>query len=115
MESIFSFVSSSWTEGKRREVACGGQLMPRPTAVSLALEVVELCLSKVRHLFLGKSWAHLIPSVREQVFRTLDAATVGSLTIEEGGECVVFGSPGDGGPHVRLTVLSEQFWVRLML
>ncbi|KAJ1727551.1 hypothetical protein LPJ61_004511, partial [Coemansia biformis] len=80
-----------------------------------ALNFIESCFRKISSSLLGKSWAHLIPSVREQVFRTLDAATVGSLTIEEGGECTVFGSPGDGGPHVRLTVLSEQFWVRLML
>ncbi|KAJ2690602.1 hypothetical protein H4R19_006420, partial [Coemansia spiralis] len=49
------------------------------------------------------------------IFQTLGAATVGSLTIEEGGESVTFGCAGDGGPQVRLTVLSEQFWVRLML
>ncbi|KAJ2856330.1 hypothetical protein FB639_006122, partial [Coemansia asiatica] len=43
------------------------------------------------------------------------SATVGSLTIVENGESLVFGNPSDGGPHVVLTVLSEQFWVRLML
>ncbi|KAJ1718343.1 hypothetical protein LPJ53_006566, partial [Coemansia erecta] len=57
----------------------------------------------------------MIPNVRHQVAETLSAATVGSLTIVEDGHSAVFGNPDDGGPHVVLTVLSEQFWVRLML
>ncbi|KAJ2359408.1 hypothetical protein IWW50_003111 [Coemansia erecta] len=36
------------------------------------------------------------------------------MTIEDG-ETITFGNPDDNGPHVRLTILSEQFWVRLML
>ncbi|KAJ1872831.1 hypothetical protein LPJ57_005020, partial [Coemansia sp. RSA 486] len=53
--------------------------------------------------------------IRQQVADTLSYATVGSLTIVENGQSSVFGNPSDGGPHVVLTVLSEQFWVRLML
>ncbi|KAJ2820763.1 hypothetical protein IWW50_004925 [Coemansia erecta] len=37
------------------------------------------------------------------------------MTIEEDGETITFGNPDDNGPHVHLTILSEQFWVRLML
>ncbi|KAJ2358373.1 hypothetical protein H4S02_012373, partial [Coemansia sp. RSA 2611] len=37
------------------------------------------------------------------------------MTIEENGESVTFGNAKDSGPHVHLTILSEQFWVRLML
>ncbi|KAJ1830373.1 hypothetical protein LPJ73_008285, partial [Coemansia sp. RSA 2703] len=66
-------------------------------------------------VFLSKSWAFMIPNVRHQIAETLSAATVGSLTIVEDGHSSVFGNPDDGGPHVVLTVLSEQFWVRLML
>ncbi|KAJ2325717.1 hypothetical protein IWW51_002649 [Coemansia sp. RSA 2702] len=53
--------------------------------------------------------------VRKQVFVTLGATTTGSITIEENGESVTFGNAEDSGPHVHLTILSEQFWVRLML
>ncbi|KAJ2825170.1 hypothetical protein IWW50_002974 [Coemansia erecta] len=57
----------------------------------------------------------LIPTVKRQVFQTLSTATVGSMTIEEDGETNTFGNSDDSGPHVRLTILSEKFWVRLML
>ncbi|KAJ2825169.1 hypothetical protein IWW50_002973 [Coemansia erecta] len=57
----------------------------------------------------------LIPTVKRQVFQTLNTATVGSMAIEEDGETNTFGNSDDSGPHVRLTILSEQFWVRLML
>ncbi|KAI9501921.1 Mycolic acid cyclopropane synthetase-domain-containing protein [Coemansia spiralis] len=53
--------------------------------------------------------------VREQIGQTLTGAAVGSLTLVESGNQTTFGRPNSDGPHVRLTVLSEQFWVRLML
>ncbi|KAJ2162881.1 hypothetical protein GGF46_000264 [Coemansia sp. RSA 552] len=79
------------------------------------LETIEFGLSKTRNALLGRSCAFLIPTVREQVFGTLSLATVGSITIEEDGEKVTFGCSEGDGPHVHLGVLSEQFWVRLML
>ncbi|KAJ2297478.1 hypothetical protein IWW52_006668, partial [Coemansia sp. RSA 2704] len=79
------------------------------------LNLVESGFRKVSHALLGESWASLIPTVKEQIFRTLSNATVGSMTIEENGESVTFGNAKDSGPHVHLTILSEQFWVRLML
>ncbi|KAJ2708333.1 hypothetical protein H4R19_004800, partial [Coemansia spiralis] len=39
------------------------------------LNFIESCFRKVSRTLLGKSWAHLIPSVREQIFQTLGAAT----------------------------------------
>ncbi|KAJ2252189.1 hypothetical protein EV176_007573, partial [Coemansia sp. RSA 451] len=35
--------------------------------------------------------------------------------MEENGVVTTFGNPDDSGPHVHLTIFSEQFWVRLML
>ncbi|KAJ2584172.1 hypothetical protein IWW49_005080 [Coemansia sp. RSA 1797] len=37
------------------------------------------------------------------------------MTKEENGVVTTFGNPDDSGPHVHLTIFSEQFWVRLML
>ncbi|KAJ2661731.1 hypothetical protein IW148_003239 [Coemansia sp. RSA 1199] len=37
------------------------------------------------------------------------------MTIEEDSAVTTFGNPDDSGPHVHLTIFSEQFWVRLML
>ncbi|KAJ2162880.1 hypothetical protein GGF46_000263 [Coemansia sp. RSA 552] len=79
------------------------------------LGTIDLGISKARNALLGRSCAFLIPTVREQVFETLSLATVGSITIEEDGEKVTFGCSEGDGPHVHLGVLSEQFWVRLML
>ncbi|KAJ2082231.1 hypothetical protein H4R24_001753 [Coemansia sp. RSA 988] len=72
-------------------------------------------ISKARYALLGRSWAFLIPTIKGQIFQTLKSVSTGSLTIEEEEECNSFGNTEDNGPHVRLTVLSEQFWVRLML
>ncbi|KAJ1872830.1 hypothetical protein LPJ57_005019, partial [Coemansia sp. RSA 486] len=80
-----------------------------------ALKGMESCFARISRTLLSKSWAFMIPNVRQQVADTLSSATVGSLTIVENGQSSVFGNPSDGGPHVVLTVLSEQFWVRLML
>lgn len=66
-------------------------------------------------MFHSKSWSFLVPTIKEQLIQTLGQATVGSITIEENGECITLGVPDDNGPHVHLTVLSDQFWVRLML
>ncbi|PIA15399.1 hypothetical protein COEREDRAFT_87818 [Coemansia reversa NRRL 1564] len=79
------------------------------------LNLIENCFRKISNALQGKSWGHLIPTIKEQIFQTLESASIGSLTIEEDGECFTFGNLADAGPHVRLTVLSEQFWVRLML
>ncbi|KAJ2563852.1 hypothetical protein GGH12_002351 [Coemansia sp. RSA 1822] len=79
------------------------------------LNLIESGFRKVSHALLGESWSSLIPTVKEQIFKTLSNATVGSMTIEEDGDVVTFGNLDDSGPHVYLNVLSEQFWVRLML
>ncbi|KAJ2266840.1 hypothetical protein EV176_005458 [Coemansia sp. RSA 451] len=79
------------------------------------LNLIESGFRKVRHALLGETWSSLIPTVREQIFKTLSNATVGSMTIEEDGDVITFGNPDDSGPHVYLNILSEQFWVRLML
>ncbi|KAJ2374292.1 hypothetical protein H4S02_008588 [Coemansia sp. RSA 2611] len=83
--------------------------------VNAILKALDSCVSKLSRAFLSKSWSFVIPTIREQIAQTLSTAAVGSLTIEEAGKSAVFGNPASDGPHVRLTVLSEQFWVRLML
>ncbi|KAJ2328905.1 hypothetical protein GGH92_009782, partial [Coemansia sp. RSA 2673] len=79
------------------------------------LKALESFIGKLSRALLSTSWSFMIPTIKEQISLTLSTATVGSLTIEEDGESATFGCPTDGGPHVRLTVLSQQFWVRLML
>ncbi|KAJ2557049.1 hypothetical protein EV175_001592, partial [Coemansia sp. RSA 1933] len=82
----------------------------------MMLGSVDYGIGKLGGVFRGRSSSYIIPMVREQLAQSLSAATVGSMTIEEkDGLEATFGRSGDSGPHVRLTVLSEQFWVRLLL
>ncbi|KAI7835114.1 Mycolic acid cyclopropane synthetase-domain-containing protein [Kickxella alabastrina] len=81
----------------------------------IALKGIEMCFHRISRILLTRPSAFIIPTVKQQIALTLSKATVGSLTIIENGESMVFGNPDDGGPHICLTVLSEQFWVRLML
>ncbi|KAJ2363825.1 hypothetical protein H4S01_004095, partial [Coemansia sp. RSA 2610] len=113
MESLFSIGfgrSASATQATNNHGSAS-----TPTFKDVALGTIELGISKARGALLGRSWSFLIPAVKRQISQTLDTATVGSMTIEENGESVTFGNAKDSGPHVHLTILSEQFWVRLML
>ncbi|KAJ2850197.1 hypothetical protein J3B02_003698, partial [Coemansia erecta] len=119
MESIFL---SDANEDTRRQ--CGTQVQGNQNNNTVAfqrilknaaLATIETGIKRFGNTFRGKSCAFIVPTVKQQIADTLSSATVGSLTIVENGESLVFGNPSDGGPHVVLTVLSEQFWVRLML
>ncbi|KAJ2841484.1 hypothetical protein J3B02_005878, partial [Coemansia erecta] len=51
-----------------------------------ALKGMESCFSRISRALLSKSWAFMIPNVKQQIAETLSSATVGSLTIVENGE-----------------------------
>ncbi|PIA15400.1 cyclopropane-fatty-acyl-phospholipid synthase [Coemansia reversa NRRL 1564] len=115
MESIFSALFGTVSKCDQQKGFKVHLTTLGPALKSATLSTIEMGISKTRNALLGKSWGHLIPTIKEQIFQTLESASIGSLTIEEDGECFTFGNSADAGPHVRLTVLSEQFWVRLML
>ncbi|KAJ1955861.1 hypothetical protein EC988_001652, partial [Linderina pennispora] len=81
----------------------------------MVLDTIEAGFNKLSRMMFGSSWSYLIPAVKEQISQALSGANVGSLTIVEGDESTTFGNSSDHGPHVVITILSEQFWVRLML
>ncbi|KAJ1860321.1 hypothetical protein LPJ78_005874, partial [Coemansia sp. RSA 989] len=62
------------------------------------LNLIESGFRKVSHALLGDSCS-LIPTVKEQIFQTLNNATVGSMTIDDNGQVDTFGNASDGGPH----------------
>ncbi|KAJ1999250.1 hypothetical protein H4R26_005145, partial [Coemansia thaxteri] len=116
MDSMFS--SEFGGAAKCKASLCKTKAEPVTSGIFLrnkALGSIELGIGKLSRALLSTSWSFMIPTIKEQISLTLSTATVGSLTIEEDGESATFGCPTDGGPHVRLTVLSQQFWVRLML
>ncbi|KAJ2464341.1 hypothetical protein GGI02_005013 [Coemansia sp. RSA 2322] len=78
------------------------------------VNVINSAFNKLSQV-LSTSRSFLIPAIKRQISLALSNATVGSLTLEEGDDLAVFGCPDDDGPHVRLTVLNDQFWIRLML
>ncbi|KAI8320539.1 cyclopropane-fatty-acyl-phospholipid synthase [Martensiomyces pterosporus] len=79
------------------------------------IAAIESGLGALNRAFLHSSDSYLVPAVKQAMTKSLANASVGSLTIEENGESNTFGNTSDSsGPHVRLVVLSKQFWVRLV-
>ncbi|ORX70526.1 cyclopropane-fatty-acyl-phospholipid synthase [Linderina pennispora] len=116
MDALFSFDQQALpasAEGK-----CLLDSMKRSTGSFMKATIlctIDSGLSKLSRSMLSTSWTYLIPAVKSQISQVLRGATIGSLTIVEGDESTTFGNSSDHGPHVVITVLSEQFWVRLML
>ncbi|KAJ1737681.1 hypothetical protein LPJ72_000250 [Coemansia sp. Benny D160-2] len=117
MESIFSLDFGNMPTC--RATAAGSKkapfTSPTETFKEMMLASVGFGMTKLGCVLRGRSTSLIIPLVREQLAQSLSGATMGSLTIKENGLETVFGQPGNSGPHVHLTVLDEQFWVRLML
>ncbi|KAJ2759910.1 hypothetical protein H4S06_001999 [Coemansia sp. BCRC 34490] len=117
MESIFSLDFGNMPTC--RATAAGSKkapfTSPTETFKEMMLASVGFGMTKLGCVLRGRSTSLIIPLVRKQLAQSLSGATMGSLTIKENGLETVFGQPGNGGPHVHLTVLDEQFWVRLML
>ncbi|KAJ1668484.1 hypothetical protein IW140_000316 [Coemansia sp. RSA 1813] len=116
MESLFSMGFGS--QPTNTVASANSNTQPTPpvgTLKDMVLGSVDFGISKLGRVLRGRSSSYIIPMVREQLAQSLSAATVGSMTIEEDGLEATFGRSDDTGPHVRLTVRSEQFWVRLLL
>ncbi|KAI9481858.1 Mycolic acid cyclopropane synthetase-domain-containing protein [Coemansia mojavensis] len=113
MESLFSAEFGLASDATQEH--CKYSTHAAPAVKNAVLSTLEFGLGKTRSALLGTSCTFLIPTVKRQVFQTLNNATVGSMTIDDNGQVDTFGNASDGGPHVHLTILSEQFWVRLML
>ncbi|KAJ2853702.1 hypothetical protein GGI22_004765, partial [Coemansia erecta] len=119
MESIFSIGSANTLTCKAASTNNNNEVQAAAPAggfKDMVLGSVDFGISRLGRVLRGRSSSYIIPMVREQLAQSLSAATIGSMTIEEkGGLEATFGRSDDSGPHVRLTVLSEQFWVRLLL